>query len=149
MPVAVALAIGRGAVGGRTPFSQFPMCKSLPPESKLPPSIYDPDFPICEANISKGVCPTANAKPTSLIIGAIISARCLFSGDKSIALFRDVAQPTTPSCQVDLKPFPPNFPPSGVLIPLLNKSFRCSSIALVLVIHLCHCKCVSKSTLEA
>ena len=46
MPVVVALAIGRGAVGGSTPFSQLPICRSLPPEPSCPPSMYEPDFPI-------------------------------------------------------------------------------------------------------
>ena len=38
-PVVVALAIGRGAVGGIIPLSQLPMWRSLPPAPSCPPSM--------------------------------------------------------------------------------------------------------------
>ena len=89
----------------------------------------------------KGVSPIASERPTSLIIGATKSplypslgfASKLDSGFLSRAL----ATATTASCQVDRKPLPPNFEPSGVSIPFVNISFSTSSIYLVLVINLC------------
>ena len=137
MPVVVALAVGRGAVGGRTLFPQFPICKSRPPDPGLPPSMYDSAFPICAANTSVGVCPIAIAKPVSLIIGAMTSALSISDSGRSIALDIAEAQATTPSCHVDLNPLPVNLPPSGVSNPFVNSSFKCSSTILVLIIHLC------------
>ena len=39
IPVVVALAMGKGAVGGNIPFSQLPICKSRPPAPYIPPSM--------------------------------------------------------------------------------------------------------------
>ena len=55
IPVVVAEAIGKGAVGGRTPIGQLPICKSRPPAFSWPPLIKDCDFPTCAAKISAGV----------------------------------------------------------------------------------------------
>ena len=133
----MALAIGSGAVGGRIPLSQLPMWRSLPPAPSCPPSMYDPDLPIWEEKTSIAVCPMARARPTSRIIGATTSARCLSSAETSTALRIALAQATIPSCHVERKPLPPKLPPSGVSIPFANRSLRCSSTTLVRVIILC------------
>ena len=45
IPVVVALAIGNGAVGGKTPIAMFPMCKSRPPAPWFPPLINESALP--------------------------------------------------------------------------------------------------------
>ena len=67
-----------------------------------------------------------------------MSARARSPSGMSMALRMALAHATTPSCQVERKPLPPKVPPSGVGIPFVERSLRCSSTSLVCIIILCH-----------